>query len=175
MTRFDLQLDIREVADHAARYPLQDDVDVLAMGRAARKRGYYTQAELRRVCRWKTPRSGPLVARNSVAEVKRATLTASSDGSDESERMRALRELDGVDWASASVLLHLAYPERYPILDVRVLHALGIRRRVTYGYRFWLEYVDAYRELLARAGVDGRTLDRGLWQWSAEQGRALMG
>jgi hypothetical protein len=84
--------------------------------------------------------------------------------------MRALRSLRGVDWATASVLLHLAYPERYPILDFHALEARGARRK-SYSFRFWLAYVAAYRALLAEAPVDGRTLDRALWQWSVEQGR----
>jgi hypothetical protein len=143
------------------------------LARAVRERGYYTRGEFRQICRWKTPRSAPLVAGNSAARVKRATGIALKDDTDESERMRTLRELDGVNWATASVLLHFVYPERYPILDVRVLHALGVRGRTSYSYRFWLELVDTYREIIARSGVDGRNVDRGLWQWSAEQGEPL--
>jgi len=67
------------------------------------------------------------------------------------------------------VLLHLAYPERYPILDKRALHALGVRPPATYSFRFWTEYVEEYRRLLKESGADGRTLDRALWQWSSEQ------
>jgi hypothetical protein len=168
VTRFHLQFDLQDVAAYAARYPSGDDGEALAIGRAGRERGYYTLTEFKALCRWKTARSGPLVARNDARAVRRATRVALGGGASETERMRALRELHGVNWATASVLLHLAFPERYPILDVRVMHALGIRGRTCYGYAFWVEYVDVYRELLARAGVDGRTLDRGLWQWSAE-------
>jgi hypothetical protein len=173
MTHLGLQFEIRDVAAHAARYPNQDDAKVLAIGRAARERGSYTRAEFRTVCRWKTARSAPLVARNRASEVARATRIALSVNTGDAERMRALRGLQGVDWATASVLLHVAYPDSYPILDVRALHALGIRKRITYGYRFWIQYVGTYRELVARSGVDGRTLDRALWQWSAEQGEPL--
>jgi hypothetical protein len=34
---------------------------------------------------------------------------------------------------------------------------------------FWEAYVQAWRAVRAAAGVDGRTLDRALWQWSKEQ------
>jgi hypothetical protein len=67
------------------------------------------------------------------------------------------------------VLLHLAYPERYPILDWRALHALGVRGRSSYNQRFWEAYVGEYVRLTQLAGVDGRTLDQALWQWSKEQ------
>jgi hypothetical protein len=173
VTRLSLQFDVRDVAAHAARYPEQDDGEALAIGRAARERGSYTKVEFRTICRWKTARSGPLVARNRAPEIERATRIALGEHADDAERMRALRELRGVDWATASVLLHVAYPDSFPILDVRALHALGIRKRITYSYRFWLQYVDTFRELVARSGLDGRTLDRGLWQWSAAQGEPL--
>ena len=173
MPRFKLQFDAGEIPAYAARFPAEGDTEVLAMARAARERRYYTLPEFRAVCRWKTPRSGPFVARNRAEEVETVTYVALSEGTTEHDRMRALRQLLGVEWATASVLLHLAFPDRYPILDVRALHAFGIRGRQTFSYRFWLDYVDAFRALVKRAGVDGRTVDRGLWQWSAEQSEPL--
>ena len=168
MPEFELQFPIEQVPDYSARYAYDDD-GVLAIGRAARERGYYTLDEFVRVCRWKTPRSAPLVALNSVDAVESATRAALSDSSSEGERMKALRSLRGVDWPTASVLLHLAYPERYPILDVRALHALGVRAPAAYSFRFWDAYVTAWRARVEQAGVDGRTFDRALWQWSKEQ------
>jgi hypothetical protein len=81
--------------------------------------------------------------------------------------------LRGVEWATASVLLHVAYPERYPILDQRALHELGVAPRASYTFPFWEAYVAVWLELAERAGVDGRTLDQALWQWSKEQGSPL--
>jgi hypothetical protein len=49
--RFNLQFDVRDVRDvrdvhaYAARYAYEDDDVVLAIGRTARKRGYYTRDE----------------------------------------------------------------------------------------------------------------------------------
>ncbi|MFL5859600.1 MAG: hypothetical protein ACJ780_02305 [Solirubrobacteraceae bacterium] len=154
---------------YAARYAYADDTAVLAIARQARRRGYYTREEFVAVCRWKTTRSGPLVAGNTAREVESATRIALSDVATERQRMDALRSLSGVEYPTASVLLHLAYPERYPILDKRALHALGVRPPATYSFRFWTEYVEEYRRLLKECGVDGRTLDRALWQWSSEQ------
>jgi hypothetical protein len=173
MARFELQFDIRDVPVYAARYAYEDDEAVLAIGPKARERGYYTREEFVAVCRWKTPRSGPLVATNSASEVETATRVALSEGSTERDRMQSLRSLAGVEFPTASVLLHLAYPDRYPVLDKRALHALGVGPPATYSFRFWVEYVDEYRRLLSEAGVDGRTLDRSLWQWSSEQGEPL--
>jgi hypothetical protein len=129
--------------------------------------------EFQRVCRWKTPRSAPLVALNSAASVEAATRTALSETTGERERMEALRSLHGVGWPTASVLLHLADPDRYPILDKRALHALGVRGPATYSLGFWEAYTEACVELARRAGVDGRTFDQALWQWSKEQSAPL--
>ena len=173
MGRFHLQFDVREVKAYASRYAYEDDSVVLAIGRTARKRGHYTREEFVAVCRWKTPRSGPLVATNTARQVEIATRTALSEASTERDRTDALRSLAGVEYPTASVLLHLAYPERYPILDKRALHALGVRAPATYSFRLWTEYVEEYRRLIEAAGVDGRTLDRALWEWSSEQGLLL--
>jgi hypothetical protein len=169
MRRFALQFPIERVPEYAARFPSDDGDEALLIGGNARARGHYTLEEFRRVCRWKTPRSAPLVARNSAEDVVSLTAAALSESSSERERIDALRSLRGVGWPTASVLLHLAYPDRYPILDKRVVHALGVRAPSTFSFRFWEELVSAWRQLAERAGVDGRTFDQALWQWSKEQ------
>lgn len=118
-------------------------------------------------------RSKPYAARNTTQAVHEATRTALADDTPERERMQALRGLHGVGFPTASVLLHLAYPERYPILDQRALQALGMPIAPSYSLRFWTDYVNAYVDLIQRSGVDGRTLDRALWQWSKEHGSPL--
>jgi hypothetical protein len=166
---FVLQFPMSEVPDLAARYAYEDDEAVIAMGEAACVRGYYSRDEFVAVCRWKTPRSASRVALNSVESIERATGAALAESSSERARIEALRSLHGVEWPTASVLLHLSYPERYPILDKRALHALGVRAPSAYSFRFWWAYVTACRQLAEQAGVDGRTLDQALWQWSKEQ------
>jgi hypothetical protein len=170
---FTLQFPLEQVPAYAARFPDEGDVEVLEIGRAARDRGCYTRDEFVRVCRWKTPRSGPLVAQNNAEVVEARTGVALGPTAGERERLDALRSLRGVEWATASVLLHVAFPERYPILDQRALHALGVAPRASYTFPFWEAYVNACLDLAERAGVDGRTLDQALWQWSKEQGIPL--
>ena len=102
MGLFKLQFRIGQVAQYAARYSYEDDSMQRGIGVAARQRGWYTRAEFVQVCRWKTPRSAPLVAQNSAAEVKAASRIALAQGTEDRERMRALRGLAGVDWATAS-------------------------------------------------------------------------
>jgi hypothetical protein len=85
--------------------------------------------------------------------------------------MAALLELEGVGVPTASTLLYCAFPEDYPILDVRALESLGVKPRSQYPLSFWLGYLDACRELAQRAGVPLRTLDKALWQYSKERSR----
>jgi hypothetical protein len=119
------------------------------------------------VCAWKTVRSRPKVAANTEAAVADATGRALAAG-DEATRIAALLELDGVGVPTASTLLYFAFPDDYPILDVRALESLGVKPRSTYPVSFWLEYLDACRELARRARVSLRTLDKALWQYSKE-------
>jgi hypothetical protein len=169
MPVFKLQFDLDRVPELAARFPSEGDGEILAVGRMARDRGYYTLAEFRRACRWKTPRSAPLVAKNTARSVRAATSVALGPAEGERGRIESLLSLRGVGWPTASVLLHIAYPNLYPILDTRALHALGVRSPSAYGFRFWEAYVTTCRHLAEQAGVGGRTLDQALWQWSKEQ------
>jgi hypothetical protein len=170
---FVLRFPIEEVREYADRFAYADDEEVIGIGLAARARGHFTRDEFVTVCLWKTPRSKSRAAQNSAQSVRDATRKALADTSSEPDRMKALRSLHGVEWPTASVFLHLAYPERYPILDQRALQALGVPRPTAYTFKFWQEYVSVCVDLMAQAGVDGRTFDRALWQWSKEHGARL--
>jgi hypothetical protein len=166
--RFELQFDVAEIPLLAAAFGAADDPRVVAAGARARERGHYTRPEFLLVCRWKSPRSAPLVARNAAAAIRRATATALA-AADDGERMAPLLGLEGVGVPTASVLLHFALPDGCPILDVRALESLGHRGRSTYPVSYWVAYAAACRALAAENGIDVRTLDRALWQWSASR------
>ncbi len=168
MAPFRLQFDVSEVEALAARFSYDADAEVAAAGAAARRRGHYTKAELVLLCEWKTPRSRSRVARNTEAFVEGITRAAFAT-EDESERMAALCGLRGVDAPTASVLLHFAFPDRYPIIDWRALESLGQPRRATYSIAYWLSYLEACRRLAQEAGVTMRVLDKALWQHSRER------
>ena len=120
------------------------------------------------MCSWKTVRSRPKVAANSEAAVVDATRRGLA-AADEAGRIGALLELEGVGVPTASTLLYFAFPDAYPILDVRALESLGAKPRSTYPISFWLEYLEACRELSRRSRVSIRTLDKALWQYSKEK------
>jgi hypothetical protein len=166
---FALQFPPEEIHALAARFGDSDDSACLRAGAAARGRGRYTRGEFLLLCAWKSARSRPLVAANSPARIARATGRALDAATGEAERMEALLTLNGIGVPTASVLLHFAEPDRYPILDVRALESLGAAGRSVYPVSFWLRYLEACRELAARHGVSLRTLDKALWQYSKER------
>jgi hypothetical protein len=164
---FELQFPAREIEALARRFPALDDTRLERVGEAVRTRGHYTRAEFVEVCAWKTPRSRPKVASNPEPVVI-ATTRRALGATDEAARMSALLELNGVGVPTASTLLYVAFPQDYPILDVRALESLGVKARSTYPVSFWLAYLDACRTLARGAGVSLRTLDKALWQRSKE-------
>ena len=117
---------------------------------------------------WKTPRSRPRCASNEEEYVEAVTHAAFAS-KDERFKMDALRLLSGVEWPTASVLLHFCDEGRYPILDVRALWSLGFTKPPAYNHGFWIAYVEFTRNIAAAAGVSMRTLDRALWQYSKEK------
>jgi hypothetical protein len=167
---FVLRFDPSEIVALAARFG-DDAADArpAALGAAAALRGHYTRAEFLALCEWKSARSRPLVAANGAGAVRSATRHALAAATGERERIEALLALRGVGMPTASVLLHFAMPDRYPILDVRALESLGVTARTHYTVGFWLEYLQACRELAGRHGVTLRTLDKALWQHSRER------
>src|SRR5579859_873238 len=168
MAAFELQFQAREIGALAERFGYTDDARLLAAGALARARGHYTREEFLEVCAWKTQRSRSRVASNTEIAVTAATGAALAS-KDEATRMSALLGLAGVGVPTASTLLYAAFPDEYPILDVRALESLGVRPRSQYPVSFWLEYLQVCRELARRHGVSVRTLDKALWQHSKER------
>jgi hypothetical protein len=85
--------------------------------------------------------------------------------------MDLLRRLHGVEWPTASTLLHFCDVRLYPILDYRALWSLGYSHPPPYTMAFCLSYVAYVRELARRSGQPIRTVDRALWQYSKARQR----
>jgi hypothetical protein len=83
-------------------------------------------------------------------------------------RIEPLTLIDGVQWPMASVLLHIFHSDPYPILDFRALWSVDSDVPAVYTFEFWWVYVTFCRATADANGVDMRTLDRALWQYSKE-------
>jgi len=164
--RFKLRLPISAIERWAERFSdASDSVIEKGIAPVARRRGYLTREQFLRIAEWKTARSRPRCEKNDarfVEEVTRAALGST----DERFKIQALRLLEGVEWPTASVILHFCDRGRYPILDVRALWSAGLDAAPSYSFSMWREYTDFMRGVAADAGVSMRTLDKALWQYS---------
>ena len=168
MPEFRLRFPLSEVLYWASRYAYADDAEVEAIGDRARERGWFTRDEFLSVAHWKTPRSRTRCEENDASTVKDRTQRALSTP-DERQRIEALTQLHGVAYPTASVYLHLAHRDPYPIIDYRALWSLGVESAPDpYSFTFWWAYAQACRSLANDAGVRMRTFDRALWQFSKE-------
>jgi hypothetical protein len=103
-----------------------------------------------------------------VRTITRAAFAAT----DESLKIDLLRTLDGVEWPTASTLLHFGDRRPYPILDYRALWSLGFETLPRYTMEFWLAYLAFTRQLARRLKIDIQVLDRALWQYSKARQRS---
>ena len=164
---FKLRFPRGDIGKWSERYEYDDRIPV-AIGPTAKTRGYLTKPEFLQMTKWKTPRTQPRCADNSAAFVKAATSTALASR-DERLRIEILTLLGGVQWPTASVMLHFCAKTPYPILDYRALWSLSCAV-APHDYRFalWEAYCTFTIHLADNAGVSMRTLDRALWQYSKE-------
>ncbi len=156
------------VAHWASRFSDPDDSAIVREIAGARRRGYLKKADLVALARWKTPRSRKRVAQNSEGFVNAVTATSLATP-DERLRIEVLTLLAGVDWPTASVVLHFCHDDPYPVLDYRAVWSLGVEKAPSYGFAFWWAYTLACRRLAARARCPMRTVDRALWQYAKER------
>jgi hypothetical protein len=130
-----------------------------------RKNGWIDKDTFVRLARWKSVRKTSDYEANSQEEVRAATREAFVADSD-AVAIAALCKLRGVALRTATALLHWMVPDRYPILDVRVLAALEEDPRASFeDVAFYSRIADRVRLLAQQVGVDLRTIDRALWTW----------
>lgn len=160
---------IRKLAD---RYDIQNEKEILLTEEitkdvfpAYERNGFLTKKQFLTVCAWKTPRTKPRCASNDEGLIREVSEIAKKTRS-EQLRIQIWTLLAGVSWPTASVFLHFAYPDQYPILDFRALESLKTKVPAQYTFPFWKEYADFCRNLSRKADVDMRILDKALWMYS---------
>ena len=168
--RFRLRFPASAVLDWAGRYPATGSSETASdkIRAAVRARGHLTRTEFLTICAWKSPRSQPRCKENSEHEVRTITGAALATA-DEVLKIDLLRMLRGVEWPTASTILHLCDALPYPILDYRALWSLGYAKPPAYTMEFWLAYLEHMRRLSIGLGLSIRTVDRALWQYSKEK------
>ena len=120
-----------------------------------------------RLCLWKSARQKNNYEKNDDLTIKEITRFSFSTKS-EKARIESLFVLDGVSYPVASTILHFAFPNKYPIMDFRVIWSMGWKQPKYYTFVFWQKYIDEIRKLLRKYKVSLRTLDKALWYYSKE-------
>lgn len=100
----------------------------------------------------------------TVGEITRFSFTTRS----EEVRIKSLLILNGVSYPLASVILHFAFPSKYPILDFRAIWSLGWEKPKSYNFDFWQKYCDRIRGISKRTGESIRIVDKALWEYSKQ-------
>ena len=137
--------------------------------RVLKKRRYLNKNDFIKICLWKSKRpkrhyEGEENDNLTVKEVTRFSFATKSDKA----RIESLMILKGVSWPVASTILHFAFPNKYPILDFRVLWSLGGRVPQTYSFGFWRRYCNRICSISKRLNLPIRTIDKALWEYSKE-------
>lgn len=157
-----------QILKYAEQYIYDGDEELGAAMLAAAKRGRMTHGDLIAVATWKWRggRTRQLCGQNAEAEVEEITAVSFAA---KSERLRigALRALSGVQWPMASVILHFAFPDRFPILDVRAMNAVG--GSTHYTFEKWLEYIKLCKTTAEKHRISMRTLDKALWVYGKKR------
>jgi hypothetical protein len=130
--------------------------------------GHLTRPNFLKICAWKSARTQPNCRRNSAHRIETLTCAAFATP-DEALKINLLRLLDGVEWPTASTILHFCDARPYPILDYRALWSLGVVDLPSYSMEFWLTYLAFTRDLAIRLCLPIRTVDKALWQYSKER------
>lgn len=170
--RFCLRLPVADITAWASRYGYpRTEKHLTQEVPQVREQGHLSKSQLRAIATWKAPRSAGQIEKNSDEFVEAITgFCMSAD--DERCRIAPLTLLHGVSWPTASVILHLYHPDRYPILDFRALWSLGVDEPLRQNFELWWAYTKFCRQLASENNVSMRILDRALWQFSKAEQRS---
>lgn len=156
-----------QVKEHSVRFPDLADRATTLLVPLVRERGYQLQSDLAVLGEWKSKRIRLRIELNDERDIVAATGLALATPCQRLAIHIALI-LHGVGIPVASTILYWFHPDPFPILDFRALRSLDIAMPEHCSLAFWEENVLTCRQLAREWGVDMRTLDRALWQYSAE-------
>lgn len=164
---FQLRFPAGDIPKWASRYDYKfTDADPANLGQKVKRAGELGLEDLQLFARWKSPRSAGHCTGNSDAYV-RAVTRASLSCAEPRFKIEVLRLLDGVDWPTASVILHFSDTDRWPVMDWRAFWSLKAKPPAgRYSFELWWEYTNACRRLADDGGHDMRIVDRALWTYS---------
>ena len=155
--------DKSKIKEWSRYYNVYYDTCIENLVKDVKDRGYLKKSELLKVACWKVPKGRNTVWRVrkiSPDDVKEITRNAFLS-TDDSDSIRCLRCLGGVNWAVAFAILHWFHDDCYPIWDRHARWSVQIDKN-SCSFKRWKAYVDFCRAIADKYEVDMRTLDRAL-------------
>ena len=116
---------------------------------------------------WKSKRPKKHYENNSDLLIREIT-QFSFETENEEVRIKSLLILHGVSYPVASVLLHFAFPHKYAVMDFRAIWSLGWSQSKSYDFDYWQKYCGEMRKISVDTGLDMRTIDKALWEYSKQ-------
>lgn len=162
-----LRIPEKQLRAYQQRYDYAADPKLDHIRDAAASQGYLTIEQLHKIALWKSRRRAALTKNNPEEFVREITSFAFAAKYEES-KIGSLILLQGVQYPTASVILHICVDATYPILDFRAIWSLGMQQPSNYTPGYWVKYVDICRSLSGKHGMSVRELDMALWQYSKE-------
>jgi hypothetical protein len=162
-----LRIPKSEIRRYQQRYDYTADPKLEHIRPLAKAQGFLSVAQLHELARWKSKRRAALAQTNSedfVREITSFAFTALHEHS----RIGSLVLLSGVQFPTASVILHFCVDASYPILDFRAIWSLGMEQPSFYSPEYWVNYTSLCRNLAREHDISVRELDMALWQYSKE-------
>ena len=165
-------------ADYVKKYPEYAEVERRVKACLERRfregRAYLDKGHFVEIAKWKSQRPLRHYESNDDDLVQQVTTLAFAARRDDL-RLRILTLLKGVGVPVASTILHFAFPDEYPIMDVRAvttLTQLGLwTRPVQFSVADWQVYTDLMRDHAKRLDVTLRELDKALWKFDEARTR----
>ncbi|KKS96763.1 hypothetical protein A3B05_00035 [Candidatus Giovannonibacteria bacterium RIFCSPLOWO2_01_FULL_43_160] len=167
-----MEINKETIKEYANRYDRRskgtdDEIAANEITKWFKTHRYLDKERFMRVALWKSKRPQRHYASNDNAIVKEITQFSLATKNEE-VRLKVLFAINGVSYPIASVILHFAFPDKYPILDFRVIWSLGIKQPKSYNFAFWQKYCDNVRDISKEMGESIRTVDKALWEYSKE-------
>jgi hypothetical protein len=162
-----LRIPTNEIRTYSNLYDHDAELKLDHVSEAAKKQCFITRSQLHEIALWKSNRRADLVNENEESFVKEITKFA-FQAIHEYSKISSLVLLSGVQYPTASVILHFCVDDTYPILDFRAIWSLGLNKPTVYTPEYWVKYTNICRSLAKMHSLTVREFDMALWQYSKE-------
>ena len=171
-----MEISTEKIQEYAQKYDKRfkgtdDETIEKEMKEWFERKRYLDRERFIKIGLWKSKRPAKHYENNDDLVVREVTRFSFATPSAEA-RIKVLSILNGVSYPPvspvASVILHFAFPDQYPILDFRAIWSLGWPQPKKYDFVFWQKYCEKIRSISQETGERIRTVDKALWEYSKE-------